>query len=55
MKVQWLYVAYKVCGLPGRFKALKLTRIWQGLHETTYHCCGQTVDGDGDLGPPAGE
>jgi len=23
-------------------------------YETNWGCCGQTVDGDGDLGPPAG-
>ncbi|CAG7848695.1 SubName: Full=Uncharacterized protein {ECO:0000313/EMBL:CCA69083.1} [Serendipita indica DSM 11827] len=29
-------------------------RSAQGIHETFWGCCGQTVDGDGDQGPPAG-
>ncbi|KAG8761468.1 hypothetical protein FRC14_003881 [Serendipita sp. 396] len=29
-------------------------RSAQGIHETFWGCCGQTVDGDGDQGPPTG-
>ncbi|PVG03695.1 hypothetical protein CPB86DRAFT_810749 [Serendipita vermifera] len=32
----------------------RVIRSEAGIHQTFWGCCGQTVDGDGDQGPPTG-